>query len=99
MVIDDLPMHSSLFPFERFIHLPDRKFIDWCIEEYSVNQGIFNVIDQWFFDYGLENIIVRRKAIISFLLHANLHVSKGKTYIQFGKGGVKKSLHYFVNEC
>lgn len=99
MVATDISKQESVFPFERIIHLPDKEFVDWCIVKYSVNRGVFNVIDQWFFDYGLENIIVRRKTIISFLSHVNINFPTVNTYVRFGSGGVKKSLSYFVNEC
>jgi hypothetical protein len=97
----DMQESPSDYQFEWIVHLPDKGFIDFCSKQYSVNRGVFNVIDHWFFDFGVENIILRRKAIIQFLtyLHSENSYNHKKMYLQFGKGGVKKSLYYFVDEC
>jgi hypothetical protein len=97
----DLQKIQSDYQFEYIVHLPDKGFVDLCSEKYLINRGVFNVIDHWFFDYGLKNIVLRRKAIVQFLkyLHSENSYNKEKTYFQFGKGGVKKSLYYFVDEC
>ncbi|NRG48239.1 hypothetical protein HRF87_26505 [Bacillus sp. CRN 9] len=65
-----------------------------------MNQCVFNLIDHWFFDYGLENILLRRKAMVEFLTFIRSeHRYDQKMYLQFGKGGVKKSFYYFVDKC
>ncbi|PAE44651.1 hypothetical protein [Bacillus sp. 7884-1] len=97
----DLNKSPSNYQAECIVHLPEKGFVDYCSKQFSVNRGVFNVIDHWFFDYGLENIVLRRKAIIQFLtfLHTVNSYHNKKMYLQFGKGGVKKSLYYFVDEC
>lgn len=39
--------------------------------------------------------------MVQFLQHFHTvnKVDSKKMYVQFGKGGVKKSLYYFVNQC
>ncbi|MGP4082687.1 hypothetical protein ACTWQL_22675 [Pseudalkalibacillus sp. R45] len=83
------------------IHLPDKKFVDWCLENFSINRGVFNVIDNWFFDYGIQHIVRRRRIIIQYLDHLQTydHIKVKRKRPQFGKGGVKQSLYYFVAKC
>ncbi|MBV7504256.1 hypothetical protein KW850_03120 [Bacillus sp. sid0103] len=97
----DLKKSPSDYQVECIVHLPDKGFVDFCSEKYSINRGVFNVIDHWFFVYGLENIVLRRKAIVQFLtyLYSENSYTHKKMYLQFWKGGVKKSLYYFVDEC
>jgi len=82
------------------VHLPDKQFVDWCAESYLINRGVFNVIDSWFFENGVQDVIRRRKIIILFLnyLKANDNDLEDKKFLKFGKGGVKNSLQNFVNE-
>lgn len=64
------------------------------------NHDVFNVIDNWFFEYGFDNITKRRRIIVRFLNDIHLKDrNEKKLFLQFGKGGVKKSLHYFVGDC
>lgn len=97
----DSTEYQEQVPVELPIHLPDKKFVDWCFEHYSINRGVFNVIDNWFFEYGIHNIINRRTTMIEYLkyLQANESQTCNKKYFQFGKGGVKNSLYYFVKKC
>ncbi|WP_051302572.1 hypothetical protein [Salibacterium aidingense] len=96
----DVKDEISSFTFD-IIHLPDKKFVDWCTENYTINRGVFNVIDNWFFDHGLKDIIQRRTAIIQYLkfLQNWSDPDSNKLFVSFGKGGVKRSLCYFVDEC
>ncbi|PIC63174.1 RNA-binding protein [Sporosarcina sp. P13] len=79
-------------------HLPDRRFFEWCARSYSINRGIFNVIDSWLFDYGMKDIVSRRKAMDHYLRYLLLHgfYNEKKLYLQFGKKGVTESLSNFA---
>lgn len=81
-------------------HLPDKQFFDWCAKNYSINRGVFNVVDSWFFDYGMKNIITRRQAMDQYLryLVSNGYYCKQKLFLEFGKGGVKESLNCFAEK-
>ncbi|GIN93850.1 hypothetical protein J22TS1_49010 [Siminovitchia terrae] len=59
------------------------------------------VIDDWFFDYGMTNITARRKSILQFLdyVYEKERPDQSKMYLQFGKGGVKNYLYYFMDKC
>ncbi|ARF17113.1 hypothetical protein [Sporosarcina ureae] len=95
-------IEMSVFPsqeqMEDLFHLPDRRFFDWCAKSYSINRGIFNVIDSWLFEYGMKDIISRRRAMdnyLRYLLTQGFYNEK-KLFLQFGKKGVKESLSNFA---
>lgn len=76
------------------LHLPDLKFSQYCEEHFSVNKGIYNTIDQWFYRKGITDILERREKIILFII--DNCSNKGK--VKFGPGGLKKALEDFWNE-
>ena len=100
-LIGIVEMSSQKNQIEHPIHLPDIEFYNWCSERFSINRGVYNVIDHWFFENGIKNIINRRTTIVQFLsyLQTNALSPNTKMYVKFGKGGVKKSLQYFVQDC
>lgn len=93
-------------PAERFarweghlVHLPDLKFFQWCNRAYRVNKGIYNTIDQTLFQAGLQDVRLRRRAILQFL-HMVQEQQEGKQgdgrYLRFGHGGLTKMLQQFI---
>ncbi|AXI00232.1 RNA-binding protein [Sporosarcina sp. PTS2304] len=94
----ELNIVNSQEQIDELFHLPDRRFFDWCAKSYSINKGIFNVIDSWLFDYGLKDIVSRRKAMDQYLNYLLLHgfYNEKKLYLQFGKKGVTESLSDFA---
>lgn len=80
-----------------FIHLPDLQFIQLCITHFGINRGVYNTIDAWFFEYGVINILKRRKRIYHFLSQCQSDLTKnGK--IKFGHGNLSKTLtEYSLN--
>lgn len=84
---------------ESIFQSPDKQFFDFCSKNYCINRGIFNVIDSWFYNYGWTEIVMRRKVIVQYLtfLCENEFYNEKKLFIQFGKGGVKGSLHLFID--
>ncbi|MBS4206625.1 hypothetical protein [Bacillus sp. FJAT-50079] len=79
------------------IHYPDLYFAQYCINNFDINRGIYNVIDRWFFEKNFFNVIERRKVIIEFLIYINEENTTNQR-IKFGKGGVSDSLTNFW-EC
>lgn len=77
-------------------HLPDLKFAKWCEENFSINRGVYNTIDEKLYEAGYEEVYERRKAIIVFL---EKHVTKEQTrkYFKFGHGNLSGALQQFVN--
>ncbi|MDQ0201516.1 hypothetical protein J2S10_004722 [Neobacillus ginsengisoli] len=41
------------------LNLPDLQFFNWCNHQYRLNRGIYNTIDQWFYDYGIKEVLSR----------------------------------------
>lgn len=39
MHVADLQKRASGCRVEQIIHLPDKKFVDWCGEHYAINRG------------------------------------------------------------
>ncbi|MBM7717271.1 hypothetical protein MHB50_15860 [Siminovitchia sp. FSL H7-0308] len=92
---------SEFDRYERLVNLPDLEFTSLCRRKYSINRGVFNVIDDWFFNYGVTDITARRKTILQFLAYVNekKKPDQSEMYLQFGKGGVKSHLYYFTDKC
>ncbi|VEF46641.1 RNA-binding riboflavin kinase [Bacillus freudenreichii] len=87
--------------YDRLVNLPDLEFTSLCRRKYSINRGVFNVIDDWFFNYGMTNIAARRKTILQFLayVYEKKKPKQSEMYLQFGKGGIKNHLYYFTDKC
>lgn len=79
------------------IHWPDLQFVHWCEEQYGVNRGVYNVIDAWFYNQGLDDIVERRVHILEFLSFQAQNLSKGNT-LKFGSGGLKTRLNQFWSQ-
>lgn len=80
---------------EKEIHLTDLSFIQVCFEKYGINRGIYNTIDSWFYEQGINNIIERRKNIIFFLEFISSRVEMKNCRKKFGNGGLKVTLEEF----
>lgn len=82
---------------KQVLQRPDLAFYEYCRVHFKLNRGIYNTIDQRLFDYGLEDIMDRRRAIIQFLEFAarDQGVSTGK-FISFGRGKLADVLDSFL---
>ena len=78
----------------QLLNLPDLEFSRYCQQQFSINKGIFNTIDSWFYDNGIINILDRRMMIIQFMSFSN---SK-ETDVKFGPGGLSKKLEDYWNQ-
>lgn len=83
-----------------YLNLPDLQFFNWCNRQHGLNKGVYNTIDNWFFEYGIVNIHNRRINILAFLnfLNDDELVQNKRKYIRFGPGGLKSKLQEFTNE-
>lgn len=80
------------------IHRPDIQFAVWCFEQYGLNKGVYNTIDERLFESGLTDIVSRRAALLSFLEQAKrrgVHIGESK-FLRFGKGGLTAMLNDFL---
>ncbi|WP_338450050.1 hypothetical protein R4Z09_28590 [Niallia oryzisoli] len=83
-----------------YLNLPDIDFFLFCERQYRVNKGVYNTIDRWFYQNGIENIIHRRIYLLGFLefvTESNLKQNHHK-YIRFGNGGLITKLQEFMKE-
>jgi len=80
--------------FAHILNLPDLQFSQFCQKQFSLNKGIYNTIDSWFFNNGIINILDRRKFILQFMSYVVSHEGD----VKFGSGGLSKRLEEFWNE-
>ena len=85
------------FSQNEYLNLPDLQFYKWCNDQYGVNRGVFNTIDNWFFENGIINIQHRRIYLLAFLDHTLEEGMKQEhdKFIRFGNGGLTRQLQKF----
>lgn len=90
---------ENLFETSKYLNLPDLQFYNWCNRLHRVNRGVYNTMDQWFYEYGIVNVHYRRIQILAFLdfVKAEMFEEQPK-YIRFGHGGLTKRLNEFMND-
>ena len=81
-----------------YLNMPDLQFFNWCNQQFKVNRGIYNTIDQWFYEYGVVNIYSRRIQLLAFLdsVKDQLNEPHSSKFIRFGHGGLTKRLNDFI---
>ena len=81
-----------------YLNFPDLQFYNWCNQQFRINRGVFNTIDQWFYDFGITEVILRRIYILSFLNFVREAESKAEQqkFIRFGKRGLVNRLFEFI---
>lgn len=84
----------------QLVHCTDHSFQKLCEQKYGINRGVYNVIDRWFYEHGLKNIISRRKEILSFLcfMSYRMNATNPVKKIKFGRGGLVNTLEEFWYE-
>lgn len=83
---------------DKIIHLTDLDFAQLCHKEYGLNKGIYNTIDSWFYNQGINNILERRKNILFFLEFLEGKVETKNLRPKFGNGGLTIKLQdYFLH--
>lgn len=80
------------FQSEEIVNLPDLLFSKLCEDRYSINKGVYNTIDRWFYEQGVTNIVNRRQMILSFFQSFGI---AGKEKVKFGPGGLTTKLNLF----
>ncbi|MBI0579111.1 hypothetical protein IEC97_17210 [Neobacillus cucumis] len=90
---------SKSFESIQYLNLPDLQFFILCNQKYKVNRGVYNTIDQWFYEYGIVNIHYRRIQLLAFLdfFKDKILEKDRQKFIRFGHGGLAKSLNEFIN--
>ena len=85
---------AELVLLRKQIHVPDLDFAHECESRFGINRGIYNVIDAWFFEQGVTNIVLRRACILQFL-NAQMRQMKPGGTLRFGHGGLTARLREF----
>lgn len=80
--------------FGHILNLPDLQFSQFCQQQFSLNKGIYNTIDSWFYDNGIINIVDRRTMVLRFM---SFTISNGAE-VKFGPGGLLEKLEEFCSE-
>ncbi len=83
---------QNFFETTQYLNLPDLQFFHWCNRQYGVNKGVYNTIDQWFYEHGIVHIHYRRIQLLAFLQFAKDEVVEQDQhkFIRFGHGGLTK---------
>ncbi|WNS78031.1 hypothetical protein RRU94_06055 [Domibacillus sp. DTU_2020_1001157_1_SI_ALB_TIR_016] len=81
---------------EEIIHLPDLAFIHFCCEHYGINRGVYNTIDSWFYEQGVEHVIERRRQILLCLRFIKEKQEDKNGRCKFGNGGLKIKLQEYI---
>lgn len=80
---------------ERLLNSPDLYFSQWCNEQFHINHGVYNTVEQWFYAQGFEEITERRKYITEFFKWIQDESQQQK--IKFGQGKLAMNLELFSN--
>ncbi|WP_318502429.1 hypothetical protein [Bacillus sp. T3] len=92
------------FKDSELLNLPDLHFFLYCQRNYKINKGVFNTIDNWFFEYGIIQVLNRRIHILAFLdfvLNETSRLaddSNRRKFLRFGVGGLSKKLSEFISD-
>ncbi|MBA9028518.1 hypothetical protein [Peribacillus huizhouensis] len=54
---------------EQIINKTDLHFFRYCQEQFGINRGVYNTIEQWFYNKEVQEIAYRRKFVLRFLKH------------------------------
>jgi hypothetical protein len=92
--------NKSTFLENEYLNLPDLSFYNKCNEQYRINRGVYNSIDNWFYEYGVINIMFRRIYILAFLEFVKKENNElnSQKFIKFGHGGLAIKLKEFTSK-
>lgn len=78
------------------VHHTDLEFQGICKEDYGINRGVYNAIDDWFYNKGIINIIERREIILEFLEYMiDAMGFESPLKVRFGSKGLVMNLKEF----
>lgn len=82
---------------DHIVHLPDLSFSRHCEKEFGINRGIYNTIDEYFFNLGKSEIRNRRETMLLFLRYMERSYSRKVTgKIKVGRNGLSSRLNEFI---
>ena len=96
----DLSQHKNKYTLleNEYLNLPDLGFYSKCHQQFHINRGVFNTIDNWFYEYGMINVAYRRIYILAFLefVKEDNFVPDSQKFMKFGHGGLTMKLKEFI---
>lgn len=78
---------------EKIINKTDLHFFKYCQEQFGINRGVYNTIEQWFYNKEIYEIYTRRKYILEFLKYV---FGDDKGTGKFGEHGLTLNLKKFL---
>ncbi|PZE21530.1 hypothetical protein CBW46_008550 [Paenibacillus xerothermodurans] len=76
--------------------MTDYAFFKLCEARFGINRGVYNTIDDMFYQRGIKHILSRRKTIVAFLVFATGTAGdiENPRY-KFGHGGLSAKLSQY----
>ncbi|WP_100398848.1 hypothetical protein [Bacillus sp. FJAT-44742] len=85
---------------KELLHLPDLLFVKYCEKEFFINRGMYNTIENIFYQKGATQILDRRKLIIEFLLYLDKEKGiKSNGRVKFGSHGLVTRINVFLSRA
>jgi len=81
--VDNQVIHHTDFSFQKSLYY-----------QFGINRGVYNTIEQWFFDHGYTEVTGRRTEIIKFLRCVSERFHKNGKLI-FGSGRLTSCLEEY----
>lgn len=76
--------------------LPDYLFAKYCEDVYGLNRGVYNTIDNWFFEKDQNLDIESRRKLIMEFLQFYQRLEGNQKMLKFGRGRLTKMLEKFL---
>lgn len=91
-------VQSKTFDSSEYLNLPDLQFFHSCQHQFKINKGVYNTIDNWFFQKGIVSVLNRRIYILAFLdfVKETMQYNNQNKYLRFGNGGLTNTLQQFL---
>ena len=77
---------------ENIVNKTDLHFFRHCQDRFGINRGVYNTIEQWFYNKKVQDIACRRQYVLCFLKQV---YGDEKGSGKFGKEGLVSRLHKF----
>jgi riboflavin kinase len=62
-----------------------------------MNRGIYNTVESWLYNRGMDDILKRRNTLLCFLqfAHSKSEFRDSKGHLKFGHGGLQLALNHY----